>query len=191
MKIIGISASPRKGGNTDIIVKEALNAAKAAGADIEFVPMAGKEIKPCDACEYCLEQKRCKYEDDALAIYEKMIDADGIIIGAPVYFGDAPAPLKALIDRSRIMARTGNSLDGKVGASIGVAWKWGHVNTLETIDSFLLINKAVVTSTGGIPGLGLMVFAREKGEVEKNEEAILGAKALGTRVVETVKRMAQ
>lgn len=189
MKIVGISASPRKGGNTDIIVKETLNSAKEAGAQVEFISMAGKKINPCDACEYCLEQKQCKHEDDAAAIYEKLIDADGIVIGAPVYFGNVPSPLKALIDRSRVIARTGNSFDGKVGASISVGWKWGHVSSLETIDSFLLINKAVITSVGGIPGLGLMVFAREKGEVVKNEEAMLGAKALGKRIVETVNKM--
>jgi multimeric flavodoxin WrbA len=128
---------------------------------------------------------KCRYDDDVLPILEKISEADGVVIGSPVYFGDVPSQLKALIDRERVIRKQWGSFDGKVGASVAVAWKWGHVKTLETINTFFTVNKMVQTGIGGIPGIGLMVFAREKGEVKGNEEALNSARSLGKRIVET------
>ncbi len=89
VRIIGLSASPRKDGNTEILVKEALKAAKRKGAETEFISLAGKEIQPCQACYNCrLEESKgkCAIEDDLPEIFEKFKKADGIIIGSPVYF---------------------------------------------------------------------------------------------------------
>jgi len=191
MKILGISASPRVGGNTDIIINEVLESAKAEGAETEFLSLAGKTINPCVACDSCKKFGKCKYDDDVLPILEKISEADGVVIGSPVYFGDVPSQLKALIDRERVIGKKWGSFDGKVGASVAVAWKWGHVKTLQTINTFFTVNKMVQTGIGGIPGIGMMIFAKDKGEVKENEDAMKSAKALGKRVVETAKKISE
>ena len=86
MKIIGIVASARKGGNTEIMVKEALKTAKEAGADTELFLIAGKDIKGCDGCRSCQQTGNCRINDDMQPLYKLMLAADGIIFGTPVYF---------------------------------------------------------------------------------------------------------
>jgi len=191
MKILGISASPRVGGNTDIVINEVLDSAKENGAEVEFLSLAGKNINHCVACDNCKKFGKCKYDDDVLPILEKINDADGVVIGSPVYFGDVPSQLKALIDRERVIGKKWGSFDGKVGASVAVAWKWGHVKTLQTINTFFTVNKMVQTGVGGIPGIGLMVFAKDKGDVKENEAALKSARALGKRMVETTAKVAK
>ncbi len=186
MKILGISGSPRKDGNTDFIIDEVLKGANEAGAEIELISVAEKEIKPCEACDYCTEHKKCKFDDDAAFFFEKMQGADGIVMGSPVYFGNVTAQIKSLIDRERVMWKQGKSLENKVGASVAVAWKWGHFNTLASIDSFFLTNKMLVVSNGGVPGLGLMVYAAGKDDAKTNEDAIKSANELGKRIVDTL-----
>jgi multimeric flavodoxin WrbA len=186
MKILGISGSPRRGGNTDFVLEEVLRSAEEEGADVELVSIAGLTIYPCEACEFCAENKRCKHDDDVQEIYDKMLAADGIVMGAPVYFGNVPSQVKALIDRERVIWRQGKSLENKVGASVAVAWKWGHFNTLASLDGFMLTNKMMVVGLGGVPGLGLMVYAQKKGEAKNDEATLENAHKLGKRIVEAV-----
>ncbi|MDO9097889.1 MAG: flavodoxin family protein [Candidatus Methanoperedens sp.] len=107
MKILGISGSPRAKGNTDILVQEALRAASGMGAKTEFIALSGKKIKPCIGCGTCYTGNSkgiCVIKDDDIPrIYEAMKEADGIIVGSPVYFLSVTAQLKALFDRSVIL----------------------------------------------------------------------------------------
>ncbi|MHC1604764.1 MAG: flavodoxin family protein [Candidatus Methanofastidiosia archaeon] len=187
MKILAISGSPRKGGNTEYILEEVLKSAQEKGAETEMISVVGKELKPCEACEYCAEHKICKIDDDAHYFYEKILDADGVVMGSPVYFGNVSCQLKAIIDRQRVVWRQGKSFKDKIGASVAVGWKWGHFSTLATIDSFFMTNKMLLTGIGGVPGIGLMVFAQKKGDAKKDESAIKNAQELGKRMVEAVK----
>ena len=86
MKITGIVCSPRKGGNTEILVAQALHASREKGAETEMILTADKQISPCDACDGCLGNGICVVEDDMQEIYQKFETADGIIFGTPVYF---------------------------------------------------------------------------------------------------------
>ena len=86
MKVIGIVSSPRKGGNTEILVREALKAAREAGAETELVSVAKKSISPCDGCGACEKNGICKIKDDMQVIYQQLESADGIVFGTPVYF---------------------------------------------------------------------------------------------------------
>jgi len=190
MKILGISASPRKEGNTDYMVNEVLKSAKKEGAEVEFLPMFDKIVLPCKACEYCYEHGECAIQDDdAALLFDKMMEADGIVIGSPVYFGNITSTLKALVDREQVLWSQERSFENKVCASIAVGWKWGHNTTLTSIDSFFLTNKGIMVSNGGVPGLGLMVYAEAKGEAVKDEEAIKGAQELGKIMVNTIKKI--
>ena len=86
MKILGIVCSPRSGGNTEILVRKALESAEKEGAEVEAWSVAGKDLKPCDHCLSCIKTGQCHIKDDMQALYPKMIEADGIVLGSPVYF---------------------------------------------------------------------------------------------------------
>ncbi len=79
MHIIGISGSPRVGGNTDIILQEALNADKEEGATVKLIRLSDYNLKPCDGCATCFKTKKCVIDDDGEKIYQKILKADGVL----------------------------------------------------------------------------------------------------------------
>ncbi len=127
MKIIGIVGSPRKGGNTETLTKIALEEAQKEGAETELITLADKEIRPCDGCLSCRQTGECRIEDDLPPILEKMLEADGIVLATPVYFGSATPLIKALIDRAGYWSRGRRvPFENKVGGPIVVARRAGH-----------------------------------------------------------------
>lgn len=133
MRVLGISCSLRRGGNTEVLIREALSGAQLAGAeDTEFLSLAGKKMFPCNACRACLKTGKCQIEDDMQAIYPMLIQSDGIIIGTPVYFWTVSAQAKILIDRTYCILRgkDGNLLRGKIGAGIVVTRRVGGTSAL-------------------------------------------------------------
>ena len=101
MKCLGIAASPRAKGNTTTLLKEALSGAKAAGAKIELVDLRKLNYSGCIACGGCHEKGFCVVQDDLQNVYTRILEADRIIIAAPIYFMDINAQAKALIDRGQ------------------------------------------------------------------------------------------
>jgi multimeric flavodoxin WrbA len=98
-RVLAIVGSPRKGGNTDILVDEILKGAIAAGAEVEKVMIGDVEIAPCKACAACRKAGRCVQKDDWPSLLEKM-EASGIwVLGTPVYWWGPSAQLKAFVDR--------------------------------------------------------------------------------------------
>ena len=87
MKIVGIVGSPRKKGNTEILMNEALKVARKAGFETEIFLMSQKQVGPCDACGTCFEVGDCVVQDDMQELYAMLEQADGVIFGSPVYFG--------------------------------------------------------------------------------------------------------
>lgn len=98
-KILIISGSPRKGGNSDTLCERFAAGAREAGHFVEKFSLAGKQIAPCRAC-YACRAGLCPQQDGAKVLVEKMVTADVIVLGTPVYFYTMCAQLKALIDRS-------------------------------------------------------------------------------------------
>lgn len=99
MKIIGINGSPRIGGNTDILVDKALEGAKSKGAEVEKIILNVLKFSPCQECENLPDDVNCILNDDMQIVYRKIIDADGIILGSPIFFGSVSAQMKMMIDR--------------------------------------------------------------------------------------------
>lgn len=100
LKIIGICGSPHLNGNTAKLIKKVLEGCEAAGAETEFISLANKKIIFCRACDECLKKGECIINsDDVNKIRRKMLDADGLVIGSPVYTGDITGQLKAFFDR--------------------------------------------------------------------------------------------
>lgn len=99
MRVVGFMGSPRKGGNTDILLSEVLRGAEESGAEVEKYTLCALDISPCQACDSCRKLKRCHVEDDMQALYEAILGADVIVLGTPIYFWGPSAQLKAFLDR--------------------------------------------------------------------------------------------
>jgi len=171
VKVLGLSCSPRKGSNTEILVGEALAGAKEAGADVEIVTVVGKDIKPCDACETCFKTGKCHIKDDMQDIYPKLSEADGIIFGSPSYNRNVTAQATAIMNRCYFV-----SLQDKVGAPIVVCAKTGGWNVAATLYLFFVAKHMAYTDYA-------MGLALDKGGVRKDEFAMKWAWELGKQVV--------
>lgn len=183
MHIIGISGSPRVGGNTDIILQEALNAAKEEGATVKLLRISDYNIRPCDACAACFKTKKCVINDDGEKIYQEILKADGVILGSPSYFQGITAQMKTFIDRIGYLALARGRKDfaGKVGGVIAVARRSGVANTCNQMITFMTAVRMIIPSGGRT-----FAIARDKGEVTKDKEGIDGAKYLGKMMVKTI-----
>ena len=181
MKVLGIACSPRKEGNTEILIREALEAAGELGAETELILVADKTIAPCDGCGACMESGICKVKDDMQLIYQQLELADGVILGTPVYFLNVSAQAKAVMDRTYALLRT-RGLRGKVAAALVAARRVGGGQVLSSLYSYFSVHRMVIAG-GGI-GYGL-----EKGGVRQGVggsqalSALEEARAIGKNVV--------
>jgi multimeric flavodoxin WrbA len=103
IKTLGIFGSPRKGGNTDVLLEEALKGAEKEGADVERLHIADFHITPCTECLQCLQKGECVIQDDMQKIYPKLLESDIIILASPIFFYGITAWAKALVDRSQAL----------------------------------------------------------------------------------------
>lgn len=99
-KVLILSGSPRKGGNSDLLCDEFLRGAQEAGNEAEKIFLRSKKVAPCNACYFCKNGGKCAIQDDMGEILDKMQAADVIVMASPVYFYSIDAQMKAVIDRS-------------------------------------------------------------------------------------------
>jgi len=99
MKVIGFVGSPRKGGNTDILVKQILTGAHASGAETVITYLNDMDFKDCQGCGYCKGNDYCRFKDDMQPVYDDLKMADRIVIGSPLYFGQMTGLTKCFLDR--------------------------------------------------------------------------------------------
>ena len=186
MKVVAFNGSPRKDGNTLILIKRVFNELEKEGIGTELVQLSEKEIRGCIACYKCIENKdqRCAVKNDAANEYiEKMLGAEGIILGSPVYFNDVTPEMKALIDRTGYVSRAnGRMFKNKVGAAVAAVRRSGAVHTIDSMNHFFLSGEMILV--GRAMGMG-----RERGEVEKDEEGMRLVKTLGQRMAWLLKKI--
>jgi multimeric flavodoxin WrbA len=157
MKILAISCSPHLNGNTVTILKEALRGAEEEKAAIELFSVSGKTILPCDGCWACANTGRCRLGDDMGELYEKIVQADGIIFGTPIYFWGMTGQAKTIIDRTIALNRPGRNLTNKVAGLVVVCGSLGLVDALKDFSYFFIQRRmlpanqvsAYVTSDAG------------------------------------------
>jgi multimeric flavodoxin WrbA len=99
VRVLGILGSPRSGGNTDLLLDEALRGAEAVGASTEKIMLGDLEISGCIECNDCLATGECSIEDDMATVYAELESADRIIVASPIFFMGLTSQLKAVIDR--------------------------------------------------------------------------------------------
>ncbi len=171
MRVLGISGSPRSEGNTTIMVKTALEELEARGVEVEFISLADHDVLPCTGCNGCMkaEKPACVIKTDAFhLILEKVLEADGLLVGSPVYFGSATPNIMALLDRLGYVTRKKDLLRRKIGAALVVARRAGQNFTFAQLNYFFLISNMIV------PGSSYwnVAFGREKGEIRQDEEGM-------------------
>lgn len=105
MKVLGIYGSPRRGGNSDLLLDEAIKGAQTAGAEVDTIRCwsPGMDISGCIECGACDETGECVIDDDMQTIYPKLVEADVIILAVPMFFYGPPAQAKAVIDRCQAL----------------------------------------------------------------------------------------
>jgi multimeric flavodoxin WrbA len=189
MKVLAINGSPRKDGNTALLVGHALRELQAEGIQTEMIQLAGKTLHGCIACYRCFENKdkRCAVKDDAAnELIARMLEADGLILASPTYFADVTAEMKALIDRAGLVAKANADMfKRKVGAAVVAVRRGGEIHAFDSINHFFLISQMVV------PGSSYwnMGFGLEKGDVEKDEEGVRTLKTLGRNLAWLLKKI--
>ena len=103
MRVLGIAGSPRRGGNTDLLLAEVLRGAASQGAEVKTVVLNDLKITPCQHCDACLEKGNCRIQDDMQMIYREMEAADRIVLASPIQFTGVTAQMKAMIDRCQAL----------------------------------------------------------------------------------------
>ena len=185
MKVLGIMGSPRIGGNSDIILDEALAGAKEAGAEVEKIILDRKKIAGCKDCKKCNETGICVLNDDMLEIHKKILEANAIIHSVPVYFWSMTSQMKAYLDRWCAFFdaewRWQKAYYPKMkGKRIGLITVCGDPN-VHTADPIVHSFKSTVEMTQ-LSWLGaIMTSAADKGDILKDEKARKQAFELGKK----------
>ncbi|MBI5639429.1 MAG: flavodoxin family protein [Nitrospirae bacterium] len=188
MKVVAFNGSPRKEGNTWHAIRTVFAEIEKDGISTELIQLGGADIRGCRACYKCFETKdrRCIQQDELNSFVEKMIDADGIIIGSPTYFSNVSTEVKALMDRAGLVSRAnGNLFKRKVGAAVVAARRAGAVNVYMNINLFFGIGHMI------IPGSSYwnIAFGRNPGEILKDEEGMATFRDLGQNIAWLLKKL--
>lgn len=179
MKVIAFNGSPHRDGNTAILITEVFKVLENHGIETEMIQLGNKPVHGCTACMKCreIQDGKCHIKNDHLNLcLQKMVEADGIIIGSPVYFADVTTEVKALIDVAGYVTRAnGFTLKRKIGAAVIAVRRGGALHAFETINNFFLINQMIV------PGSSYWNFAfgRNQGEVVNDAEGMQTMQTLG------------
>ena len=162
MKVIGFNGSPREKGNTEFLVETALEQLRKQGFETELIRLGDKKIEQCSGCYACVESKECSITDDFAGIFQKMIEADGIILGSPVYHASITPNLKGLLDRAGFLGRwvvnemkaedatyqwKGTAFSGKVVAPITVARRAGQTFAFAQLLLWATVNDTIVVGS--------------------------------------------
>ncbi len=187
MKVVAFNGSPRRDGNTAAIIKIVFAELEQHGIETEFVQVGGSLVRGCTSCYSCVQNKltRCAVTDDSLNEWiEKMMAADGIILGSPVYFLDVTSEMKALIDRAGFVARANNRMfKQKAGAAVVAVRRNGAVHALGTMLNFFSAMQMFIV--GGTNN----VIADKIGDIEQDEEGLRSMRVLGDNMALLLKMM--
>ncbi len=199
MKILGVCGSPIKQGNTEVFLEEALKTAgEIEDVDTEAIFLSGKDVNDCQHCNWCLRGQKegqfCKQKDDMSEIYPLILEADGLLLASPVYFGRLSGRLANFVDRLRVFMHGNyyrNKLKDKVGGALAVSWfrAGGEETTLLSINyAFWRLGMLTAQGAAGVSTLdGTGKFdSGEKLMVLKDEYGLKAARRLARRMVETM-----
>jgi multimeric flavodoxin WrbA len=186
VKIVGVIGSPSREGNTAALVRQALGAARAGGADVEEIFLPEHNLRFCQGCSRCLVEGRCHLPDDFEEIRTKVYAADGLVLGSPTYGGGPSAVMKNFFDRLGLYTVFTSSLAGKHVVGISTASAFGAKEVARKLTEIVqgpfgaLFARAYVTGSLGV--------TRGGKPIEQRPEALAKARRLGDRLVEDIRR---
>jgi multimeric flavodoxin WrbA len=182
MKIVGVISSPHEEGNSATLLREALGAAEAAGAETEELFLPGYRIEFCRACGACLQEGSCPISDDFEQVKAALREADGIILSTPTYGAAPSARMKNLLDRLGQLAFLTSFFGGKYLAGIATAGSFGHRSTAAQLTS---IARGSVFRRARVSGsLGVVLRGRR---VQELPNALTRAKRLGSKIARDIR----
>lgn len=183
MKVLAVCGSQREKSNTEIYLQTVLGELSGMGMETELISLRDKNLRGCRGCYSCVKAKKCVVEDDFAVIFEKMVEADGILLGSPVYHSSITTELKAVLDRAGFSGRwfanemkskdesyawKGNAFSGKVVAPVAVARRAGQNFTFAQMLLWATCNDCIVVGSTywnvGVAGKGGAVDAPEDEE---------------------------
>jgi multimeric flavodoxin WrbA len=188
MKILAIAGSPRRKGNTDTLLEQAMAGARSAGAEVDHVVLSNLKIAPCIECNRCFKTGRCAVLDDYQLLYDKTLEADGIILAAPIFFMNLSAQAKTFIDRFQCLWARRNVLKQPVPPPAGGGRRravflstagWAKTQfdcSLPVVRAFLATIHAQLIGTLCINAID------DIGDVNKHSEFLEQAFALGAQL---------
>lgn len=185
MKVLAINSSARKDGNTAILIDHVFQELNKAGIETELVQLAGQIIEPCKACRACQGMKNCVHKKDTFCnTFEKMVEADGILLGSPVYTANVSANMQAFLERAAVVCDMNPGLfTHKAGAAVTAARRGGALQAVDSMNHFFLNHEMYVV--GSV--YWNMAYGRLPGDVLKDQEGLDNMRNLGRNMAYLMK----
>lgn len=183
MKVVAFNGSPRKNGNTALLLNRVLEVLSQAGWETEYIQVGGVSVRGCRACYQCFKKAdaRCVMNDDPVNEWiSKAAQADAILLGSPSYFGTITSEIKAFMDRLGLASYSVRKelLRGKIGAAVVTHRRGGAINVFDQLNHFFLCLGMIV------PGSSYWNFGvgRMPGDVAEDQEALANMQHLGQAI---------
>ena len=188
MKVLGINGSARKDSHTTRLMKYIFEELNKEGIETKLITLYDKKINPCHACWACQGRKNCVYQDDFHDVFNQMMEADGMILGLPVYMANISSFMQALLERAAVvldMNKENLSMKYKVGASIVSLRRGGGLNAVDAMNHFFLNHEMIVVGST----YWNMVYSQLSREVESDLEGIENMKNIGQNMACILKKI--
>ena len=188
MHVVAFNGSPRREGNTALLLETVLEELEKHDIHTEMVSLAGETIPGCTACYQCFKNKdqRCIIDDVVNGCIEKMLAADGVILASPTYFANVSPELKALIDRAGMVALANDAmLHRKIGAAVVAVRRAGAIHVFNSINHFFFITQMIVPGSS-YWNLGI---GRNPGDVADDTEGLQTMRTLGANMAWLLHRL--
>lgn len=189
MKVLAVNGSARKDGNTAILIQTVFEELHQAGIETEMVQLAGRTIEPCRACWACGGRKNCVHERDPFRdIFDKVTQADGILLGSPVYMANMSANMQAFLERAAVVADMNcdaGLFRHKVGASVTAARRGGAVNAVDAMNHFFLSQSMFLAGSS----YWAMAYGRMPGDAREDAEGLDTMRSLGQNMAYLLKAL--
>lgn len=188
MKVLGINGSARKDSHTTRLMKYIFEELNKDGIETKLITLYDKKINPCHACWACQGRKNCVYQDDFHDVFNQMMEADGMILGSPVYMANISSSMQALLERAAVVLDVNKenlSMKYKVGASIVSLRRGGGLNAVDAMNHFFLNHEMIVVGST----YWNMVYSQLSREAEMDLEGIENIKNIGQNMACILKKI--
>jgi multimeric flavodoxin WrbA len=183
MKIVAFNGSPNKEGITYHSIKMVTEVLESSGVETEIIQVGHNKIRGCMACQKCYKNRdmKCVFDDDPVNDWiEKMVDADGIILGTPVHYAGVAGTMKSFLDRAfYVIGANGNGLRNKVGVSLAAVRRSGGITAVDQLNKYLEYSEMVMPSSN----YWNVIHGARAGEVLKDQEGVQILETLGKRML--------